>query len=300
MWTTEFNLTVQWADEKTREPSEDELRVQGYRVGKVFAQALHEGTEKAFYFILGDYVERNLQFGLLHRDLTPRPAYVAFAAVGRLLNGATPIGRVDLGDEKLKAYVFKTQGDGGDRETVVAWSETNPTTVTISAAAEKSYDYLGRELPLSGGTVELTRATVFVVLPPGGSKALKLIPPPAKAKWLDGAACPVVLQLIGHGDVKQSAFRLDESKELRLVAYNFSDKPVRGELRLEGATGAAKELELAPGAQEERTIKADGPGNVTARLNAGDAGTAVVSARVVTAPPPPPTTTTAPATAPAK
>ena len=61
----------------------------------------NEGSEKAFYFILGDYVERQLQYGLVHQDLTPRPAYVAFAAVGRLLNGAEPIGRVDLGNEKL-------------------------------------------------------------------------------------------------------------------------------------------------------------------------------------------------------
>ena len=51
-------------------PTDEELRVQGYRVGKVFATALHEGTEKAFYFIFGDYVERHLQFGLVHADLS--------------------------------------------------------------------------------------------------------------------------------------------------------------------------------------------------------------------------------------
>ena len=180
MWTTEFNLPVKWADEKTKEPSEEELRVQAYRVAKVFAEALHEGTEKAFYFILGDYVERNLQYGLVHADLTPRPAYVAFAAVGRLLNGAEPIGRVDLGDEKLKGYVFRTEIDGTERETLVAWSETKPTTVEIRPA-EMVYDYLGREMS-HAGKVELTRATVFLVLPRGGSKKLKVEPPPAKAQ----------------------------------------------------------------------------------------------------------------------
>src|SRR6185436_10947215 len=183
-WTTEFNLTVQSADEKTKEPSEDELRVQGYRVGKVFAQALHEGTAKAFYFILGDYVEHDRQFGIIHRDLTPRPAYVAFAAVGRLLNGAIPLGRVDFGDEKLKGYLFRATVDGAERETLVAWSETKPTMMDVPAGGV-TFDYLGREMSRES-RIELSRATMFVVMPPNGSKSFKIEPPPAKAKWVEG------------------------------------------------------------------------------------------------------------------
>ncbi len=280
MWTTEFNLPVNWADEKTKEPSEEELRVQAYRVAKVFAVALNEGTEMAFYFILGDYVERNLQYGLLHNDLTPRPAYVAFAAVGRLLNGAEPIGRVDLGDERLKGYVFRTMVDGAERETLVAWSETKPTTVEIHSA-EGAYDYLGRELP-HGGKVELTRATVFLVLPRGASKELKVERPPAKAEWQAGEACPVVLQLIGKGDAALSAFQLDDAKELRLAAYNFGRNPARGKMSVEGATADAGEIQIAPGGRQEWTIRAKGPGTVTARIDLGEDGQAVVSGRVVT------------------
>jgi hypothetical protein len=284
MWTTEFNLTVHWADEKTKEPSEDELRVQGFRVGKVFAQALHEGSDKAFYFMLGHYVERNLQYGILRPDFTPRPAYVAFANVGRLLNGAKPLGRVQLGDEKLKGYLFRTTVDGADRETIVAWSETKPTTVEIPAATA-CYDYLGREMK-PATKAELSRATVFFVLPPGGSKSLKLQPPPAKPKWVDaGKASPVVLQLIGPTEFKQSAFRVDAGNELRLVAYNFGDEPVKGKLKIEGASTATAtgEIELAPGAREERVIKVDGVGrNVTARFES-DAGNAIVSGRITQA-----------------
>ena len=186
MWTTEFNLMVNWADAATQEPSEEDLRVQGYRVSKVFATALNERADKLFYFILGHYVERTLQYGLVHTDMTPRPAYVAFAAVGRLFNGAKPLGRVNLGDDKLKAYVFATQVDGKPCETLVAWSETKPTNVEIRPA-EKAYDYLGRELPHAKKN-ELTRSPVFFVLPSGGSHELKIDLPPAKAKWLDGKA----------------------------------------------------------------------------------------------------------------
>lgn len=278
MWTTEFNLTVHWSDEKTKEPSDEDLHIQAYRVAKVFATALNEGTQKAFYFIFGNYVERHVQYGLVHDDLTPRPAYVAFAAVGRLLNGAQRLGRVDLGNEKLKAFVFKTEVDGSDKETVVAWSETKPSKVEISGT-EKEYDYLGRELA-SNGEVELTRAPVFFVLPDGGSKTLKIEKPPALAEWKPGAACPVVLQIIGAGDVNQSAFILDPSKQLRLVAYNFGEKPAKGTLTVEGATGGAGKIEIPAGGREERILKIDGPGKVIVHGNMGDVGNAIVSARV--------------------
>jgi hypothetical protein len=279
MWTTEFNLTVHWADEKTKEPSEEELRVQSFRVGKVFAEALHEGTEKAFYFILGHYVERNLQYGLIHNDLTPRPAYVAFAAVGRLLNGAQPLGRVDLGEEKLKGYLFKTTVDGDGRETLVAWSETKATTVAVPAGGQV-YDYLGREVR-QGGTVSLSRETMFMILPPGGSKGLKIQAPPVKPAFQQGNASAVVLQFLGRTDFKQSAFVLDKSKPIRLVAYNFGEAVARGRVSVEGATGDPGEIEIAPGARVERTITAGGPGRVTARLDLGSAGHAIVSAHVV-------------------
>jgi hypothetical protein len=279
MWTTEFNLTVHWADEKTKEPSEDELRVQGFRVGKVFAEAIHEGPEKLFYFMLGHYVERNLQYGIVHTDFTPRPAFVAFANVGRLLNGAKPMGRVELGDQKLRGYLFRTKVNGADRETLVAWSETKPMTVEIPNAAV-TYDYLGREMK-PATKVELSRATVFFVLPPGGSKSLKVEPPPAKAKWVKGKPSNVVLQLIGPTDFKQSAFQLAKDNDLRLVAYNFGDKPAKGKLKLEGATLATTdEMEIAPGGREERTVKIDGAANVTARFDS-DAAHAIVSGRVV-------------------
>ncbi len=278
MWTTEFNLNIFWSDEKTKELSDEDLRIQAYRISKAFAEALHEGTQKAFYFIFGHYVEQKIVYGIVHADLTPRPGYVAFAAVGRLLNGAQPIGRVDLGDEKLMGYVFKTQVDGAERETLVTWSETKPTTVKFRPF-EKAYDYLGREISNSS-KVELSRPPLFLVGPRGWSKGMKVQPPPAKAKWRAGNACPVVLQLIGHGDEKQSSFLLDKANELRLVAYNFGNIPAHGKLGLQGASCEKSELKLDPGQRQELSIKVHGSKNVTVRLGLGDVGHAIVSARV--------------------
>ena len=64
----------------------------------------------------------------------------------------------------------------------------------------------------------------------------------------------MVLQLIGKGDAGQSAFRLDETNELRLVAYNFGEKAARGKLSVEGAASGTGEIEIGPGGREERTI----------------------------------------------
>ena len=236
---------------------------------------------KAFYFILGHYVERNLQYGLVHTDLTPRPAYVAFAAVGRLLNAAEPIGRVDLGDEKLKGFVFRTVVDGAAGETLVVWSEMKPTTVKFPSA-EETYDYLGRKMT-NARKVELTRAPIFLLLPRGGSKALTVVTPPEKAKWVDGKPCPVVLQLLGNGDLKQSAFQLDETNELKLVVYNFGDKLVRGQLSIQGAATATREIGLMPGATAEQKIKVVGADKVMVKFDVGDAGHAIVTANVLKA-----------------
>jgi hypothetical protein len=281
MWTTEFNLPVQWADEKTKEPSDEMLRRQAYRVAKVFSTALNEGTEKAFYFILGDYVERDVQYGLVHQDLTPRPAYVAFAAVGRLLNAARPLGRVNFGDDLLKAYVFRTEIDGAPRETLVAWSETKPTAVSVRGV-QKAYDYLGREISVSG-KFQLAAAPVILVLPVEDSRDLSIEAPPAKPKWRDGQPTPVVLQLLGKTDFKKSAFLLDESKQLRLAAYNFGDKPVRGTLKLSGATAEHSDVQLQPGERQELSLTADGSPQVTARLDLSGGVHAIVSAKVLPA-----------------
>ena len=53
-----------------------------------YACAIHEGAQAVFYFILPHFVEGQTQFGVMRPDLTPRPAFVALAAAGRLLADA--------------------------------------------------------------------------------------------------------------------------------------------------------------------------------------------------------------------
>ena len=273
MWTTEFNLTIFWADEKTHEPSDDDLRVQGYRVSKVFSNALYEGCVKAFYFMLGHYVERNLQYGIVHNDLTPRPAYVAFAAVGRLLDAAEPIGQVDLGEEKLKGFVFRTVVDGAQRETLVAWSETKPTTVKVRPRPSQVLRLLRADKCRAPSKVELTRAPIFLLLPRGAAvlKELTIVPPPEKPKWVRGQG---QLRRAAASSAKPiSTSRRSSSNdanELKLFAYNFGDKPARGKLSHPRSIRPAKsELQLSARHARRRNSrsKPSGPGKVAARLD---------------------------------
>src|SRR5258707_7656903 len=116
MWVSEFNLPVSWSgDPIEQEPSGENLHLQAERVAQLFASALHEGPVVAFYFLLPNYCEGQTQFGLLHKDLTPRPGFLALAAVGRLLADAKPVGKLRL-DGDIRAFAFRERPDGVERD----------------------------------------------------------------------------------------------------------------------------------------------------------------------------------------
>ncbi len=147
MWLTECSLPVPWSgDKKLQEPTASDLRVQAERVAKTYALSIHEGSAATFYFILGHYVEGQTQFGLLRRDLTPRPGYLALAAVGRLLAGARPLGQLKTEDPALHGFCFRAKPDGKQRVVLVAWSDGPSYRLTMLRAAPlQVFDHLGAE-----------------------------------------------------------------------------------------------------------------------------------------------------------
>ena len=68
----------------------DDERRQAAFIAQSYATSLFAGVQRHFFFILGNYIENEVQFGLLRHDHTPRPGYVALAAVGRFLAGSVP------------------------------------------------------------------------------------------------------------------------------------------------------------------------------------------------------------------
>ena len=109
LWVTECSVTVKWqGDSKSQEPTEEDQRVQSERVAMIYASAIHEGAQAVFYFMLPHYVEGQTQFGVLRPDLTPRPAYVALAAAGRLLADARPLGQVKAAERRSQGLPLQS------------------------------------------------------------------------------------------------------------------------------------------------------------------------------------------------
>ena len=236
MWVTEFAVPIPWSgDEKLKEPSDADLRFQAERIAQVFAASLHEGPAVSFYFLLPHYVEGQTQFGSLRPDLSPRPSFVALAAVGRLLADARPLGRLKNVPQRVRALLFRARPDGEDREVLVAWAKDGQADLALPEAPTGAFDHLGRTIAGAGATLKLSPAPVFAVFPAGTSPKMVLEAPPAAAPKLEGGVSPVVLQAIWPKErraLDKSAYRLGTEKieTIPVYIYNFSSKAVEGKL----------------------------------------------------------------------
>lgn len=103
---------------------------------------------KVFYFNLGDWGPRGTgiggHFGLAHMDNTPKPSFVAYATVRRMLAGAEYAREVDLGPG-VAAVEFERAGE----RIVVAWAESDGAVeVTVPRRGQVvARDVFGRPLP---------------------------------------------------------------------------------------------------------------------------------------------------------
>lgn len=300
LWVTECAVPVKWAgDEKLKEPTDADLRVQAERVAKTFACSLHEGSAATFYFLLPHYVEGQVQFGINRPDLTPRPAYVALAAVGRLLADARPLGRLRSVDSNTRAFAFRAKPDGRSRDLLVAWATNGVTELRLPDQPLGVFDHLGR-VGTVDRTLKLSSAPVFAVLKRGQAGKLDLDGPPGASREERGKPSPVVLQALWPSDktdLKESAYRISAEKQevVPVYFYNFSSRTVRGTLRVDAPNGWTASLpgEVELGPHERKDLKlviearAVGPAQVEKVRVTGDfksAGQTVLSLRLAPRP----------------
>ncbi|MBE0535752.1 MAG: hypothetical protein IH624_08790 [Phycisphaerae bacterium] len=254
LWVTEADRGLKYV---TPEPwcelsREDEIHKAEY-IPQSYACSLQAGSVRHFHFILGHYYETNngAQFGLLRKDMTPRPGYVALAAAGRLLAGAVCLGRWPQPDRPdVYVYAFRARPDGVERDVLVAWAEKKvdwpqrrQTRVAWPLpegwAAEGVYDYLGRSLEKM--PEELTSAAVYIVLPAGRTRDVPL-QTVAHSAPRAGTASPVVLQVqmpkshsmkIEPRPWSQGfEYKIAAGRPWRLMmyVYNFSETPAAGRI----------------------------------------------------------------------
>ena len=238
-------------------------------IAQSYAMSLATGASKHFHFVLGDYREQNgaVQFGLLRPDLTPRRGYIALAALARMLNGATCLGK--LANEEwpnIHAVAFRAKPNGEERDVLVAWAEAPvdwqdrgkqniPIPWPANIPIEAIYDFQGRSLAIATPT-ELTPRPIYVVMPSGANAALPIIAPTTRTTS-PGVASPIVLQLLdgnsrttvrnGWTDEQYRTLPGDVPWNGILVIYNFGEQPLRGDIRIISTPGGRT---LAPSAYE--------------------------------------------------
>jgi len=267
IWLSECGIHVRWNGEHGDLPEAEEVR-QARFVPKSFATSLFAGVSQHYFFILGNYCEGQIQFGLLRRDLTPRRGYLALAATGRLLAGAQPLGRMTNGAARV--YAFRARPDGAARDVLVAWADKGqtPTDMLRGVTVEAVYDGYGRPLR-DGVPATLTEAPFFAVLPSGAGeqfaveKPLRVSPAPSSDSL---APSPVVFQVVmpqaqSRLDIQAYEVGLDAEKQVPVALYNFSEATVRGSLKVdvvpEGwrVTLPTEKIELRPMERQVMALK---------------------------------------------
>ncbi len=306
LWVTEAARPMKWSDEKSKEPSDADLREQSERLVKTFALALHEGAAELFYFLLPHYIEGQTQFGVLRPDLTPRPAFVSLAAVGRLLADAKPLGKWVTTNADLHAVWLQARPDGREADVLAAWVESGEATLELPAAATQVFDHLGAvqtnalTLPSRGmgrARLSLQSAPILAVFPSGTARQVDLVVPPVAPirEQIASKTSTVVLQAVwpeAKTMLKRSAYRIESEKPetIPVWAYNFGNEPVRGTLRPTAPDGwkitSPSDLAIPPMGREQIKFIVEASGGArhpieTVRLSGdfGPAGEAVLSLR---------------------
>ncbi len=311
LWVTEAARPVQWSDETSKEPSDADLREQSERLVKTFALSLHEGAAGLFYFLLPHYIEGQTQFGVLRPDLTPRPAFVSLAAVGRLLADAKALGQTVTSNAELRAIWFHARPDGRNAEVLVAWADAGEATLDLPLSSGQVFNHLGAVETAAltrpaggaaGARLTLKSAPVFVVFPLGTAQRVALTPPPVAPvrERSDPPPSPVVLQAVwpqAQTVLKRSAYRIasDKASTIPVWAYNFSGEAVRGTLQTTAPTDwkvtSPSALTIQPMGRERIDLTVTAPADTrqpieTVRLAGafGGAGEAVLSLRLMPEP----------------
>ncbi len=158
VWVTESGVTCEGegtADSvrkglKAHSP-EQELEQAEFYVKSQIA-LMNEGVERNYYFVFPPYNERQgrKDWGIMRRDGTVKPTFAAISNMTFHLMTAKLLGKVDLGDDQVNAYLFR-QPDNS--QTLVVWihSRVDNRNIPPEELGEKTLS-----IPLVDGTYDTT------------------------------------------------------------------------------------------------------------------------------------------------
>jgi len=245
MWVTECNLPSRWAGEAAAgELTPEEERRSAERVAKIFALSLHGGSSATFWFVFPHFVEGVHQFGVVRADLTPRPAYLALAAVGRLLADARPVGRLKTAGPESAGYLFRARPDGKQCVVLVAWRQAATATLELAAPPVAVFDAIGREKDAAGAALAVGPAPVFALFAAEARERFEFVPAPTLPPRAEGDPSPIVLQAVWpaakstapfvKGSPSHYLIARDGPESMPIFVYNFGAAEAKGRLRVHG------------------------------------------------------------------
>jgi hypothetical protein len=129
-------------------------------VPRVYAEALSLDIKSQIYFALINQGWWNT--GLLQTDLTPRPAYYAYATAASILAAVDYEGQASGYPAGIEGYTFRQQRTSWTVDVIWAW-DGGQYTVTLPAGAS-AFDRFGTLLATSG-TIQVDGAPVYIKKP---------------------------------------------------------------------------------------------------------------------------------------
>ena len=164
VWLTECGMHTAQDDNPHEGFYTDLLETeQARRVARIYLLAWAHGVNKVFWYNLcaseNDKTEKEDNFGLLHRDLSPKPSYVAYQTLTRFCpDGSTRPVLVRNNDIYQARW---TRPDGS--RIYAAWCSSGRREIRHDLSPKaKWYDYLGREIKV-GKSLTLTTSVVYGV-----------------------------------------------------------------------------------------------------------------------------------------
>ena len=136
---------------------------QARRVARIHLIAYAYGIDKVFWYEFRSpevdpyYSEDN--FGMVHKDLSPKPAYYAYKTLIRMLpNGSTrPILNINDG-------IYKAKWKRPDGKMVTAyWCKNGFTYMNLNPNPGMIIDYMGKEMTLNGNTIKIYSGVTYTI-----------------------------------------------------------------------------------------------------------------------------------------
>jgi len=236
-WLTEAGIPLE-ATNGGLTPTDQ--RRQAEFVPKSFAYSLACGVMKHFFFVFPYYLENGIDFGLLHKDLTPYPGYAALSATTYALGKGIFLGRIRR--EGIQAFLF----DNGKGQTLVLWSDEGGKDISLSVKARsvRLVNVVGGEerLPITRRKLhlQLTPSPVFLMLPPDILQET-IIPPEPLPKPVRQSPAPAYKEIVARLvfpkeriDKHSESYILPAEQEtpVALEVYNFSEQPFQGKAQI--------------------------------------------------------------------